>query len=103
MTAVLVVLLVLALALLALRRRARRRARGRGRAVPPSRMAPAPTDLVGRTAVVIERIANGEGVGCVAIDGQVWTARALEGERVIDAGEEVEVVEFRGATALVAR
>jgi membrane protein implicated in regulation of membrane protease activity len=100
-TAVLVVLLVLALALLALRRSARRRPRTRTE--QPSRAAPLPADLVGRTALVIERIANEEGVGCVTIDGQVWTARAFDGERVIDAGEEVAVVEFRGATALVAR
>ena len=32
--------------------------------------------LVGKQATVLERIANGEGVGCVRIDGEVWTARA---------------------------
>jgi membrane protein implicated in regulation of membrane protease activity len=57
--------------------------------------------LVGKPAIVIERIANGEGVGCVKIDGEVWTARSLDDEEVIDAGERVEVVEIRGATALV--
>jgi len=57
--------------------------------------------LVGRRAVVLERIANHEGVGCVRIDGEVWTARAYDEERVIEAGTPVEVVEIRGATALV--
>jgi membrane protein implicated in regulation of membrane protease activity len=57
--------------------------------------------LVGRPAVVIERIANGEGVGCVKIDGEVWTARSYDEDEIIDAGERVEVVEIRGATALV--
>jgi membrane protein implicated in regulation of membrane protease activity len=58
--------------------------------------------LVGRPAVVLERIANGEGVGCVRIDGgEVWTARSYEDDAVIDAGERVEVVEIRGATAVV--
>jgi membrane protein implicated in regulation of membrane protease activity len=58
--------------------------------------------LVGRPAVVLERIANGEGVGCVRIDGgEVWTARSYEEDAVIDAGERVEVVEIRGATAVV--
>jgi membrane protein implicated in regulation of membrane protease activity len=58
--------------------------------------------LVGRPAVVLERIANGEGVGCVRIDGgEVWTARSAEEGAVIDAGERVEVVEIRGATAVV--
>ncbi len=57
--------------------------------------------LVGKRAIVIERIANGEGVGCVKIDGEVWTARSYDEDEIIDAGERVEVVEIRGATALV--
>jgi membrane protein implicated in regulation of membrane protease activity len=57
--------------------------------------------LVGRKAMVLERIANREGVGCVKIDGEVWTARSYDEDEVIDAGERVEVVEIRGATALV--
>jgi membrane protein implicated in regulation of membrane protease activity len=57
--------------------------------------------LVGRPAVVLERIANKEGVGCVKIDGEVWTARSYDEDEVIDVGERVEVVEIRGATALV--
>src|SRR5450759_301252 len=58
--------------------------------------------LVGRPAMVLERIANDEGVGCVKIDGgEVWTARSYDEDEVIDAGERVEVVEIRGATALV--
>ncbi len=59
--------------------------------------------LVGKSAVVLERIANREGVGCVKIDGEVWTARSYDEDDVIDAGERVEVVEIRGATALVVR
>ena len=57
--------------------------------------------LVGRHALVLERIANNEGVGCVKIDGEVWTARSFDDDRVIDAGKQVEVIEIRGATALV--
>jgi membrane protein implicated in regulation of membrane protease activity len=58
--------------------------------------------LVGKRAMVLERIANDEGVGCVRIDGgEVWTARSYDEDEVIDAGERVEVVEIRGATALV--
>ncbi len=52
---------------------------------------------------MLERIANREGVGCVKIDGEVWTARSYDEDDVIDAGERVEVVEIRGATALVVR
>jgi len=57
--------------------------------------------LVGAHAIVLERIANREGVGTVKIGGAVWTARAYDEEQVIDHGEQVEVVEIRGATALV--
>ena len=57
--------------------------------------------LVGQHALVLERIANREGVGTVKIGGEVWTARAFDDEQVIDAGEQVEVVQIRGATALV--
>ena len=59
------------------------------------------TALVGKSATVLERIANDEGVGCVRLDGEVWTARAYDDEHVYDIGERVEVVEIRGATALV--
>jgi membrane protein implicated in regulation of membrane protease activity len=58
--------------------------------------------LVGHRAMVLERIANDEGVGCVKIDnGEVWTARSYDEDEVIGVGERVEVVEIRGATALV--
>ncbi|HEY0515534.1 MAG TPA: NfeD family protein [Solirubrobacteraceae bacterium] len=58
--------------------------------------------LVGRRAMVLERIANDEGVGCVRLDnGEVWTARSYDEDAVIEAGERVEVVEIKGATALV--
>jgi membrane protein implicated in regulation of membrane protease activity len=57
--------------------------------------------LVGRSGTVVERIANHEGVGCVRIDGDVWTARAYDEDEVIEAGTRVQVLEIRGATALV--
>jgi membrane protein implicated in regulation of membrane protease activity len=57
--------------------------------------------LVGKQAVVLERIANREGVGCVKIDGEVWTARAFDDDHVIEPGTVVEVVQIKGATALV--
>jgi membrane protein implicated in regulation of membrane protease activity len=58
--------------------------------------------LIGRSGIVLERIANDEGVGAVRIDGEVWTARAYDEHLVIDPGAKVEIVEIRGATALVA-
>jgi membrane protein implicated in regulation of membrane protease activity len=58
--------------------------------------------LIGRNAIVLERIANDEGVGCVRIDGEVWTARSYDEDVVIEPGARVNVMEIRGATALVA-
>ena len=58
--------------------------------------------LVGQTAMVVERIANDEGVGCVKLDGEIWTARAYDDDAVIEPGTKVHVLEIRGATALVA-
>ena len=73
----------------------------RHRRIPPAIRTGAAA-LVGKPAIVLERIANDEGVGCVKIDGgEVWTARSYDQDEVIDAGERVEVVEIRGATALV--
>ena len=57
--------------------------------------------LVGRSGMVIERIANDEGVGCVRLDGEIWTARAYDEDEVIEEGKRVHVIEIRGATALV--
>ena len=57
--------------------------------------------LVGRQALVLERISNHEGVGQVRIDGEVWTARSLDEDRVIEPGTRVHVVDIKGATALV--
>ncbi|MGI8801907.1 MAG: NfeD family protein [Solirubrobacteraceae bacterium] len=57
--------------------------------------------LIGRRAIVVERIVNDEGLGLAKIGGEVWTARSYEDGGVIEAGTPVEVVEIRGATALV--
>ncbi len=72
----------------------------RHRRLPPA-MRNGAGALVGRDALVLERIANREGVGCVKIGGEVWTARSYDDDEVIAPGEQVQVVEIRGATALV--
>ena len=53
--------------------------------------------------MVVERIANDEGVGCVKLDGEFWTARAYDDDEVIEPGTKVHVLEIRGATALVSQ
>jgi membrane protein implicated in regulation of membrane protease activity len=57
--------------------------------------------LVGQRAIVVERIANAEGVGCVRLDGEIWTARAYDEDETFEPGARVQVLEIRGATALV--
>jgi membrane protein implicated in regulation of membrane protease activity len=56
--------------------------------------------LVGRTGTVVQRVASDE--GCVRIDGEIWTARPYDEDEVIEAGKRVQVLEIKGATALVA-
>jgi membrane protein implicated in regulation of membrane protease activity len=67
----------------------------------PAQLRTGTAALVGKNATVLERIANDEGVGCVRLDGEVWTARAYDEDEVIEAGRRVQVIEIRGATALV--
>jgi membrane protein implicated in regulation of membrane protease activity len=67
----------------------------------PARLRTGTAALVGRSAMVVERIANDEGVGCVRLDGEIWTARAYDDDEVIEPGARVNVIEIRGATALV--
>ena len=35
------------------------------------------------------------------LDGEIWTARAYDDDEVIEPGTRVQVLEIRGATALV--
>jgi membrane protein implicated in regulation of membrane protease activity len=92
----LAVFLVISVVLLAaLRPLARRHRR-----MPPA-LRTGTAALVGKQAMVLERIANDEGVGCVRIDGEVWTARSFMDDETYEAGTQVQVVEIRGATALV--
>lgn len=58
--------------------------------------------LIGYDAIVVEAIAPGGTPGAVKLDGEVWTARAYEEDRSFAPGTKVQVVEIRGATALVA-
>jgi membrane protein implicated in regulation of membrane protease activity len=68
--------------------------------VPP-RLRTGAAALIGKQAVVLERIANDEGMGSVRIDGEVWTARSYNDDEVIERGTRVDVVDIKGATALV--
>jgi membrane protein implicated in regulation of membrane protease activity len=55
--------------------------------------------LKGRQAVVLERV-DGTG-GRIKLAGEVWSARALDTELTYEVGQEVDVVDIEGATAIV--
>jgi membrane protein implicated in regulation of membrane protease activity len=57
--------------------------------------------LLGRTAIVVERIENDQAVGRVRLDGEIWSARAFDEDAVIEPGTRVQVVQIRGAIAVV--
>jgi membrane protein implicated in regulation of membrane protease activity len=65
----------------------------------PAQLRTGTAALVGANAVVLERV-DGDG-GRVRIGGEVWSARAYDDMQVIEPGARVEVLEIRGATALV--
>ena len=67
----------------------------------PAQLRTGTAALVGRSAMVTERIHNDEDTGCVKLEGESWTARAYDGDEIIEPGKRVMVVEIRGATALV--
>lgn len=55
--------------------------------------------LKGKQAVVLERV-DGSG-GRIKLAGEIWSARALDTDRAYDVGQEVDVVDIEGATAIV--
>ncbi|MFT4106430.1 MAG: NfeD family protein [Lacrimispora sp.] len=59
--------------------------------------------LVGKSARVTVEINNIEGKGAAVINGQEWTARALEDEKTYPLGTMVEIVDIRGVKLIVSR
>ncbi|MGP9021606.1 NfeD family protein [Streptomyces sp. BR1] len=55
--------------------------------------------LKGRQAVVLERV-DGSG-GRIKLAGEVWSARTLDDGQSFEPGQQVDVVEIDGATAIV--
>jgi membrane protein implicated in regulation of membrane protease activity len=55
--------------------------------------------LRGRQAVVLERV-DGSG-GRIKLAGEIWSARSLDTDRAYDVGQEVDVVDIEGATAII--
>jgi membrane protein implicated in regulation of membrane protease activity len=65
----------------------------------PSRTRTGTAALVGRKALVVQRVDVHSGL--VRIGGEEWTARAFFEGQVLDPGTSVEVAKIEGATALV--
>jgi membrane protein implicated in regulation of membrane protease activity len=55
--------------------------------------------LVGRSAVVTEQVTSQ--AGQVRLAGEIWTARPYDDSLVIPAGSTVDILEIKGATAVV--
>ncbi|HEX6469425.1 MAG TPA: NfeD family protein [Streptosporangiaceae bacterium] len=55
--------------------------------------------LIGQEALVLQRVdAHG---GRVKIKGEIWSARALHPEQILEPGTAADVIEIKGATAVV--
>lgn len=55
--------------------------------------------LPGKQAIVLERV-DSQG-GRIKLAGEVWSARTLDADQVCEKGQQVDVVEIDGATAVV--
>jgi membrane protein implicated in regulation of membrane protease activity len=55
--------------------------------------------LVGKQGIVVDEVSAQSGQ--IRISGEVWSARPYDETQVIEAGAAVDVLEIRGATALV--
>lgn len=54
---------------------------------------------IGATGLVVQRVDRDSGQ--IKIDGELWSARALEDDRVFEPGERVTVMRLAGVTAVV--
>lgn len=66
----------------------------------PSQLRTGTAALIGRPAVVLERV-DRDG-GQVKLAGEVWSARSYDDDEAFEPGARVEVMKIDGATALVA-
>ena len=66
----------------------------------PSQLRTGTAALIGRSAVVLERV-DRDG-GQVKLAGEVWSARSYDDDEAFEPGARVEVMKIDGATALVA-
>jgi membrane protein implicated in regulation of membrane protease activity len=65
----------------------------------PAQLRTGTAALIGRTGTVVEKV--DADAGAVRIDGEVWTARPYDEDETYEPGQRVQVLQIRGATALV--
>jgi membrane protein implicated in regulation of membrane protease activity len=70
----------------------------RHRSMPPQ-IRTGTAALVGCTATVLEEV-TGER-GAIKLEGEVWSARSYDADEVLPVGSHVQVMQIKGATALV--
>ena len=56
---------------------------------------------LGKTAEVLEEIDNMKGTGQIRVEGQTWSARAVEEGAVLPVGQTVETISIQGNKILV--
>ena len=59
--------------------------------------------LIGREAVITERVDNLQGTGRAAVNGQDWTARSVITEQTIEVGEVVMIRAIEGVKLIVGK
>lgn len=59
--------------------------------------------LIGKHAIVSTEINNIEGKGAAVLNGQEWTARALEDKKIYPKGTIVEVNDIKGVKLIVSK
>ncbi len=57
--------------------------------------------ILGKSATVTQEINNVKSQGQIKIDGDVWSARAEEGDEIIAEGDIVEILRIDGVKAIV--
>ena len=65
----------------------------------PAQLRTGTAALVGKSGTVVEAVDRDS--GCVRIEGEIWTARPYDEEDTYEVGQRVQVLQIRGATALV--
>lgn len=59
------------------------------------------SSLIGKEAKVIETVNNDEMTGIAIVNGQEWTARAVEDDMIIEKGQKANIIEIKGVKLIL--